>query len=237
MSSTNKTPNLELSQFLANDIPSWLGDYNGDMLKIDTAVQSANATASAASGTATTASNQAQNALNVANSAETRSTNNAEDITDLKGALTNSIYNTTLLTNNVDTHNNLVTSSDYITKISVWTFFSANPTNTTAKGDLLLLPLFSCVGNIFKLPVSTLSDDNTKIYCGVATMLTINTPNIHTVALFAYYDGANTIFYITVKNVVYSLTIQNVWTNTVVLPTGNFVPVSEIETHIRKIFN
>lgn len=38
MSATNHTQNYELSQFVGGDIPSWLGDYNGDMSKIDTAI-------------------------------------------------------------------------------------------------------------------------------------------------------------------------------------------------------
>lgn len=37
MSSTNKTTNLGLSQFLGTDKPAWLGDYNSDMQKIDDA--------------------------------------------------------------------------------------------------------------------------------------------------------------------------------------------------------
>ena len=35
MSSTNKTTNYELSQFLGTDKPAWLADYNSDMSKID----------------------------------------------------------------------------------------------------------------------------------------------------------------------------------------------------------
>lgn len=38
MPSTNKTTELQLSQFIGTDVPTWLGDYNGDMLKIDTAI-------------------------------------------------------------------------------------------------------------------------------------------------------------------------------------------------------
>ena len=38
MASTNKTSNLELSQFIATDTPAWLVDYNGDMEKIDAGV-------------------------------------------------------------------------------------------------------------------------------------------------------------------------------------------------------
>lgn len=38
MSATNHTQNYDLSQFVGGDIPSWLGDYNGDMGKIDAAI-------------------------------------------------------------------------------------------------------------------------------------------------------------------------------------------------------
>lgn len=48
MAHTNATANYELSQFLGTDKPAWLVDYNGDMLKIDTALK-ANADAEAAS--------------------------------------------------------------------------------------------------------------------------------------------------------------------------------------------
>ena len=35
MASTNKTTNLDLSQFVSTDRPDWLTDYNSDMEKID----------------------------------------------------------------------------------------------------------------------------------------------------------------------------------------------------------
>lgn len=44
MSSTNKTANYELSQYIGTDKPTYLGDYNSDMSKID-AQMKANATA------------------------------------------------------------------------------------------------------------------------------------------------------------------------------------------------
>ena len=50
MSSTNKTTNYELSQFIGSDKPAWLVDYNGDMSKIDNQMKAnADAAASAAS--------------------------------------------------------------------------------------------------------------------------------------------------------------------------------------------
>ena len=47
MSSTNKTTNYNLSQFIGSDKPAWLADYNTDMGKIDTQMK-ANADASTA---------------------------------------------------------------------------------------------------------------------------------------------------------------------------------------------
>lgn len=38
MASTNKTTNYELSQYIGTDKPTYLGDYNSDMSKIDTAI-------------------------------------------------------------------------------------------------------------------------------------------------------------------------------------------------------
>lgn len=35
MTATNHTKNYNLSQFVGTDRPTWLGDYNGDMAKID----------------------------------------------------------------------------------------------------------------------------------------------------------------------------------------------------------
>lgn len=51
MTATNKTTNYELSQFVGSDRPTWLGDYNGDMSKIDKQLkQNADDIASATAG-------------------------------------------------------------------------------------------------------------------------------------------------------------------------------------------
>ena len=51
MTATNHTKNYDLSQFVGTDRPTWLGDYNGDMTKIDTQLkQNAENIASAAAG-------------------------------------------------------------------------------------------------------------------------------------------------------------------------------------------
>lgn len=78
MASTNKTTNYELSQYVGTDKPTYLGDYNGDMLKIDTqmkanadAISTANTTATAANTTANTANTNASSALSAATTAGT----------------------------------------------------------------------------------------------------------------------------------------------------------------------
>lgn len=50
MSSTNKTTNYELSQFVETDRPAWLTDYNGDMRTIDSTMKAISDVASGASG-------------------------------------------------------------------------------------------------------------------------------------------------------------------------------------------
>lgn len=57
MASTNKTENYDLSQFVGTDRPTWLGDYNSDMTKIDAQLKrNADDIASAAAGGLTSVS-------------------------------------------------------------------------------------------------------------------------------------------------------------------------------------
>lgn len=61
MGSTNKTTNYKLSQYIGTDKPTYLGDYNSDMQKIDTQMKAnANAASSAqsAAGSAQSKANE-----------------------------------------------------------------------------------------------------------------------------------------------------------------------------------
>lgn len=60
MTATNHTKNYNLSQFAGSDRPTWLGDYNGDMAKIDAQLKrNADDIASASAGGLTTVSHSA----------------------------------------------------------------------------------------------------------------------------------------------------------------------------------
>jgi len=112
MSSTNKTTYYELSQYVGSDKPTYLGDYNADMLKIDTglhaaadAADTAVTTANAANSAATSASTTASTALSTAQTAsstatqaqttaETASTNAAAAMSTASAAETAAAANT-----------------------------------------------------------------------------------------------------------------------------------------------
>ena len=94
MASTNKTTHYELSQYIGSDKPTYLGDYNGDMSKID-AQMYVNATnaqlgitnagtaqdrADSAYSLASSANSTAETASTVATTANTTSTANSTNI-------------------------------------------------------------------------------------------------------------------------------------------------------------
>lgn len=83
MSSINKTPHYNLSQFgdSPNDKPSWRGDYTGDMSKIDSQMYRNETDATTATSTANTAKNTADNAFEMAQT-------NESDIADQKSYFT-----------------------------------------------------------------------------------------------------------------------------------------------------
>ena len=84
MASTNKTTNYLLSQFVASDKPSWLADYNGDRLKIDTALkQLADDIDAVEVSIASLSSDVASNTSSI-NTLNTSVGTNTTDITDLK---------------------------------------------------------------------------------------------------------------------------------------------------------
>lgn len=84
MSSTNKTTNYNLSQYIGTDKPTYLGDYNSDMLKIDTHLKanadSASNAVSAAGAAQAVASDASKNVQKLNDSV----TANSADIAGLK---------------------------------------------------------------------------------------------------------------------------------------------------------
>lgn len=95
MASTNKTTHYDLSQYVGGDKPTYLGDYNTDMSKIDTAINSAQTKADTADVAATTAQTTAEGAQTTATTAitnaaaaDSKATTNANNIGTLANLTT-----------------------------------------------------------------------------------------------------------------------------------------------------
>ena len=108
MSATNKTQHYDLSQFIGSDIPGWLSDYNGDMRKIDTAIN--NIASAEASGEATVAElsgrvTTAENGVSANASAITALNNTvsgiSSELTTTEGTVAQNTTNITGLTTRV----------------------------------------------------------------------------------------------------------------------------------------
>lgn len=84
MSSTNKTTTYKLSQYIGTDKPTYLGDYNGDMLKIDSQMKANADSASKAVSAAGAAQAVADKASKDVKALNDSVTANSEDIASLK---------------------------------------------------------------------------------------------------------------------------------------------------------
>lgn len=84
MSSTNKTTNYNLSQYIGTDKPTYLGDYNSDMLKIDTQLKANAESASNAASAAGAAQAVAEKSSKDVQALNDSVTSNSKDIASLK---------------------------------------------------------------------------------------------------------------------------------------------------------
>lgn len=84
MSSTNKTTNYKLSQYIGTDKPTYLGDYNSDMSKIDTQMKTNADAASSAATVAGTANENAEQAKQQVQTLNDSVTANSKDIASIK---------------------------------------------------------------------------------------------------------------------------------------------------------
>lgn len=106
MSSTNKTKNYTLSQYIGTDKPTYLGDYNGDMLKIDTQMKANADSASNATSAASTARAVADKASKDVQALNNSVTANSEDIASLKTKNTQQDVSIQNATNTASSANN-----------------------------------------------------------------------------------------------------------------------------------
>lgn len=84
MASTNQTTNYHLSQFVGSDKPAWLGDYNQDMSKIDTAIKGVSDTATTTATTVETHETEIDSLTSTVSTLDTTVNTLSSDVSDLK---------------------------------------------------------------------------------------------------------------------------------------------------------
>lgn len=203
MSATNKTTYLDLPQFIGTDVPSWLGDFNGAMEKIDTGYNNVDIKAGQASSTANSASSKAD-----VNSAAIQSIN--DELKTLKNAVQNydNILNFKTVTC-VPSPNNLKADSSMImtqntNKTLASLIFNATmvyPLSNPSKyvftwsgegGTTTFYDLFTIEDNCFNLNQTALPRSAESLTVGVMTTRNDSTRAIARLYVRAWYDGATT---------------------------------------------
>lgn len=203
MSATNKTTYLDLPQFIGTDVPSWLGDFNGAMEKIDTGYNNVNIKTGQATSTANSASSKAD-----VNSTAIKSIN--DELKTLKNAVQNydNILNFKTVTCVPSPNNLKADSSMLMTQNTNKTLASlkfnatmlyplSNPSKyvftwSGSGGTTTFYDLFTIEDNCFNLNQASLPRSEECLTVGVMTFRQDVTKSIARLYVRAWYDGATT---------------------------------------------
>lgn len=203
MSATNKTTYLDLPQFIGTDVPSWLGDFNGAMEKIDTGYNNVNI--------------KADQAMSTANSASSKSDINSQSITSisdelktLKNAVQNydNILNFKMVTcipspNNLEPNSSMIMTQNTNKTLASLKFNAtlsyplSNPSKylfswSATGGTTTFYDLFTVEDNCFNLNQTALPRSSECLTVGVMTYRNDSTRSIARLYVRAWYDGATT---------------------------------------------
>lgn len=203
MSATNKTTYLDLPQFIGTDVPSWLGDFNGSMKKIDTGYNNVDIKAEQAASTANSASSKADINTQSINSI------NAE-LKTLKNAVQNydNILNFKMITcvpspNNLKDDSSMIMAQNTNKTLASFKFNAtmkyplSNPSKyvftwSASGGTTTFYDLFTIEDNCFNLNQTALPRSEECLTVGVMTNRNDSTRAISRLYVRAWYDGATT---------------------------------------------
>lgn len=203
MSATNKTTYLDLPQFIGTDVPSWLGDFNGAMEKIDTGYNNVDIKAGQAASNANSASSKAD--INT----QSITSINAE-LKTLKKAVQNydNILNFKTVTcipspNNLKASSSMLMTQNTNKTLASLKFNATMPypisspskfvfTWSTDGGTTTFYDLFTIEDNCFNLNQTSLPRSAECLTVGVMTTRNDSTKAIARLYVRAWYDGATT---------------------------------------------
>lgn len=241
MASTNKTTNYNLSQYIGTDKPTYLGDYNSDMSKIDTQMKTnadniataisgvesaqatangANQTAQSANATATSAQTTAQNASNTAGNAQSTANSALSTATSAQATATSADTKITNLENSLNISN--------FTTYDQTNDYTKNNVNLTSANVTVAC---NSAGNIFKVygeVVGTLPNPNTGGSVSIQTDLrpedniTIKTAGI------CGFSNSNANDFNTIRPTNISITTNGLLTITVPAMNGSTTEIKRV---------
>lgn len=203
MSATNKTTYLDLPQFIGTDVPSWLGDFNGAMEKIDTGYNNVDIKAGQAASTANSASSKAdintQSITSINDELKTlkKAVQNYDNILNFKTVdcipSPNNLKNNSSMLMTQNTNKTLASLKFNATMVyplstpSKYVFTWSNGNGTTSFYDL-----FTIEDNCFNLNQTALPRSAECLTVGVMTTRNDSTRTIARLYVRAWYDGATT---------------------------------------------
>lgn len=193
MSSTNKTTYYELSQYIGTDKPTYLGDYNSDMSKIDTGIHEAEDKATTASQNAGSAIARVGVVEKTVQSHTSAITTLQTDVTGLKESVKTAQNTATEGSQKADsaqqtansallTANNASSKADNINKDkTLWTGSIKNQTVTLA--DSLTNYRFLYIETDEGIsPIFPLRNDK-KSYCGAQQVISPQGSSVATISI------------------------------------------------------
>lgn len=203
MSATNNTTYLDLPQFIGTDVPSWLGDFNGAMEKIDTGYNNVDIKAAQAASTANSASSKAD--INT----QSITSINAE-LKTLKNAVKNydNILNFKSVTcipspNNLKDNSSMLMTQNTNKTLASLKFNAtmlyplSNPSKyvftwSADGGTTTFYDLFTIEDNCFNLNQTALPRSAECLTVGVMTTRNDSSRAVARLYVRAWYDGATT---------------------------------------------
>lgn len=193
MSSTNKTTYYELSQYIGTDKPTYLGDYNSDMSKIDAGIHEAEDKATTASQNAGSAIARVGVVEKTVQSHTSAITTLQTDVTGLKESVKTAQNTATEASQKADsaqqtansallTANNASSKADNINKDkTLWTGSIKNQTVTLA--DSLTNYRFLYIETDEGIsPIFPLRNDK-KSYCGAQQVISPQGSSVATISI------------------------------------------------------
>lgn len=195
MSATNSTPNYELPIFEGTDKPTWQGDFNEAMNKIDNAIDSVD---QKSENNKSDISSLRQGLQTLNGSINTLNT----DVGNLKTANENKYI--AINDNNLVDPNSVGFAFDDITRYIYYngnsiqvlcSFIVNNLSSGVLAGGELRIPLIKIPRNIFALSTSSITTHENK-YLLTTVWLRHADNDMGIYSVVAYYDGTNTVMYL-----------------------------------------